>query len=404
MDNRLPLPVDINTAWRLAKPLHHLGLGVPPSQFLAEVVNNWLPFDWERVVPSTALLPSFALTRHTNGWVLWLRGIETWGQGVADLEGARSDAANVAGFNYAAAAWQVLLNSPWEPGDGIYLAAHSYGGMAAEILTGLPVFNVKNSVIQQHTYGAPRPAPPGLLSGVAPPRAFRWCFKGDIIPHVPPTIWELTLACLSIGIQEALRWQRQEQPRAGLFLDGEGHIDLYDLDTPLPATEVVSLIPALLAGSSLLGTQHAINTYVDALVAADTLIEPPSLMLVLSGAVEPPAPLSTIEFVAAAAAIAKTRPSLFSGGASLRVTVPKGHLAEVSRVLGEYAVVWEGQTIARFVKKSQANILKRDINTVVRRGQYSLILDVAAYLTAMNTYLSAATDPTSGFDPVPSPA
>lgn len=404
MDDRLPQPIDIQTAKLLAGPLAQLGLGRPPGDFFEQAEINFGTATVKAHRESTIALPAFALTKHNIGWILWLRGIETWGQGANILTQVNAAADNDAGFRYAIAARQLLESAGWQEGDGLYISGHSYGGMTTEILTGNERFHVRDSIIQQHTFGAPRPAPPFVLAGPTGPRCFRWCVTGDIIPHVPPTIWEMTLACSAIGATIALRWQLQNQPRAGLFIDDQGHIDLWDRDTPLPFQEVISIIPALLGGASLLGSRHRIETYLEALTAADQLIEPPSLMRVTESPPEPPIPLNTIEFFADVKKVQSVQTAHSDGGPRLIVTIPKGFIPEVKRVGVEYAVVWQGQTIALFAKKSQARILARDIKTVIRRGQYAEILYIDAYLQAMNLYLTAATDPTGGFNPVPSPA
>lgn len=80
--------------------------------------------------------------------------------------------------------------------------------------------------------------------------------------------------------------------------------------------------------------------------------------------------------------------------------IPIGDRATVQKVGTEYAVVWQNGVIAAGKTLAGARAFKRDWNRALRAMQNLDFVNRLALTTAMSEYLSAASTPGIGFEPV----
>jgi hypothetical protein len=84
-----------------------------------------------------------------------------------------------------------------------------------------------------------------------------------------------------------------------------------------------------------------------------------------------------------------------------RVIIPAGEFPTVVPYLDDWAVLWQGQLVARFASKYMAKILRRWIADVMRRSSLADGLDQAAWTAAVTSWTANLQAVGSGYSPQP---
>lgn len=254
-------------------PLGNLGVGTPQTDLLGTVTADFGPIGTYSFSPSSGPVPNCVAVRLVSGRVLvWARGVESLLQAAYYMASATPIPLIVGGGfgidavdNYASTLRQLLSGIDYSAGDDVTLAGHSFGGAAVIVLAQMLLVGGHKGPLSTHTYGSPKPGIPALLSRANESLVYRWMTANDIVPALPPSLLSFPFAVATVSPALGAAWGLQGQIGTGLYLPGDGTIQLADGGSTLQAQTLSNLAVAILSGDTDANSPHFIRSYSTAL-------------------------------------------------------------------------------------------------------------------------------------------
>jgi hypothetical protein len=290
-------------------------------------------------------------------------------------------------------------------------AGHSIGGAIAQMLAyKMKLFNVDINA-KMITFGSPKPAGSQLNDVLIPAYSQRWINVDDAVPNIPPRGNDAAILPFAGGIGLNIPWLlRFVHLPGGRWIDADGNTGPTDQPAVANTPSLVNFAGWLLDQATATSGPHSLQEYQRRL----SLLLPP-----LGGGGDLPDEGSTGgggDWPGGGPEVAMAMPpvqirqlvnaqvqTVFATGQQQNaepVNVPTPNRARAVRVGRVWHVEFNGQTIAVGPTKRRARALANAFNRTLDHMQVQAVVDPAAIVNTMESYLEDAADPNGTFQPV----
>lgn len=354
-----------------------------------------------------SLLPPFVIADTGDAVYCWVSGVHNARQGLSVLVNASGQLEEVGDWKSnplfiasGRSIFDTLIKRVGGLGKRWYLVGHSYGGALLSVTALLLKATYPEDEVQLCTFGSPRPGNDEMCAKMRSLIVRRWMNEGDPVPRFPPHFLEAPAASATAGYAVSRNWSSYGQPRGGVVLHSDGTFQsrpLPPLNYPIQDAVLADWITGV---GGIQVAQHTLVYYRANMTAALLRLTDVSPGVTVGSVADKGEKLSLGEFIKLATGAAVPGADSITAEVGKVTYIPMGDRATVTRVGVEYAVVWQNGVVGAGKTLAGARALKRDFNKMLRSLQNLGFLNRTAFLAAWGEYISAASTPGLGFEPV----
>jgi pimeloyl-ACP methyl ester carboxylesterase len=282
------------------------------------------------------------------------------------------------------------------------LAGHSGGGLVCQCYAYMLSTAPNPTSAHVFTFGSPRAGGRTFANagqGVAT-STVRYMGDTDPVPLIPPSLSDALGWAALLGPADLTFFSEWVHTDGGRMIDSQGKLSDNVLPVNAALTPVASLGNFLYSADTVAGNAHTIQEYIDRLTLAQPSPQQPNDMgpklAPMENRVRPPRRQVNV-------AQAQAQAAIFQEGRDQNVApviIPAASEFQAVRQGRIWAIQFQGQFIAYAPSKKRARHLARAGNDFIRSLQHQGIVDSIAMTQQFASYITQASDPAGGFQPV----
>lgn len=296
--------------------------------------------------------------------------------------------------------YDTIQRPPFRPLGDVFISGYSLGGAVAFYLADRLMRLPGKQIVKVISFNNTKPAGFGLQSMFFPSTAIRYFCNDDPMTHLAPGAddhWANTMVLFgSLGRY----WADFRQPGPGIEVDVAGNMRTAYVASQSGNPIAPSLVGLALQYASGPDRSHSIQTIARRLLLAIPAV--PSGQTEFRGGTMglPDFKLTPLQVKQGERSATNAYYATGATQTANPVFVPDGSQFQAKRSGRIWSVHFRDTLVVVAPSKKKARGIARDGNDLLRRLQPASVVDTGAFIEAFANYLSDASDPNAGFEPV----